>query len=127
MVETQTQNSGNLADTPPTAPIGNIRNAANSKEIVVGFFSTSTVSELRYWLDRKDVIGLPIGAYDENGEILNWDEELFFALIGRRPTPEPTPPNMPAISIYGGPPRVPTAICEYINSSTPFKPEGWRE
>ncbi|WP_247231953.1 DUF4249 domain-containing protein [Telluribacter sp. SYSU D00476] len=127
LVETQTQNSGGLADTPPTAPIGNIRNAANPQEIVVGFFSASSVTELRYWLDRRDATGLPIGAYDDNGVILNWEEELFYALTGRRPSPEPLPPFSPLISIYGGPPRVPTAICENNNTSTPFKPEGWRD
>lgn len=127
LVETQTQNSGGLADTPPTAPIGNIRNAANPKEIVVGFFSASTVTELRYWLDRKDATGFPLGAYDENGELLNQDEVLFYALIGRRPTPEPPPPSTPYIRIWGGPPRVPTAICEDSNTRTPFKPDGWRD
>jgi hypothetical protein len=132
LVEAQTQNTGGLADTPPAAPIGNIYNVANRNEAVVGYFGASGVSTVRYWLDRKDANIPPYGAKDEKGDYLTGIEELFFALNDRRPNPEPTPPYTgerpePAIQIWGGPPRVPTAICIESDGRTANKPVGWRD
>ncbi|HEV7348252.1 DUF4249 domain-containing protein [Telluribacter sp.] len=130
IVETQSQNSGGLADTPPSAPVGNVKNVANERENVVGFFTASAVSEVRHWLDRKDATGLPIAAYDEKGNPLHAHEELYFALYNRRPYPEPYPPytgerEAVKIQIWGGPPRVPTAVCVPSDSRTPQIPLGW--
>ncbi|GAA4458688.1 hypothetical protein GCM10023189_31330 [Nibrella saemangeumensis] len=132
LVETQTQNTGGLADTPPSAPVGNVKNTANARENVVGFFGASAASVVRYWLDRKDATGMPVAAFDDKGNPLLNNEELFYALNGRRPEPEPYPPYTgerlePKMQIWGGPPRVPTAICVPSDSRTPFKPEGWQE
>lgn len=44
----QTQRTGGLADTPPAAPIGNVRNRANPVEVVAGYFTTSAVTSQRY-------------------------------------------------------------------------------
>ncbi|MFN8347342.1 MAG: DUF4249 domain-containing protein [Spirosomataceae bacterium] len=131
LVEAQTQNTGGLADTPPAAPVGNVHNVANRNEAVVGYFAVTGVSEVRHWLDRKDAVGLPFGAVDAP-ENLTPEEVLFFALNRRTPNPEPTPPYTgprpsPAILIYGGPPRPPTAICYDTDSRTPRKPTGWRD
>lgn len=119
LLQQQTQNTGGLADTPPTALVGNVRNRANDRENVVGFFTASGVSTYTHWLDRKDTSGPAPG--------------LFAALNDyREPDPEPSPPYTgarpsPRILIWGGPPRVPTAVCVPSDSRTPFKPEGWRD
>ncbi|WP_337042647.1 DUF4249 domain-containing protein [Emticicia sp. 17c] len=110
----QISNAGGVADTPPTALIGNIHNIANPKEAVVGFFTASSVAKIRYWLDRKDTDGVvPPG--------------LFMALHSRAPVEEPAPPDNGYIMIWGGPPRVPTALCLESESRTANKPEGWQD
>ncbi|GAB3549052.1 hypothetical protein GCM10027577_26200 [Spirosoma fluminis] len=108
----QTQNTGGLADTPPTALVGNVRNQANARENVIGYFAASAVTEVRYWLDRKDAYEPAPG--------------LFLALNGRNPVSEPPPPFGPSF-IIDGPPRPPTAVCRLSDTRTSFKPEGWRE
>jgi hypothetical protein len=119
LFQQQIDNNGGIADTPPTALRGNIKNTANSKEVVVGYFSVSDVSSTKYWLDRKDTGGaIPPG--------------LFEALTARSPNPEPDPPytgprGSPMVLIWGGPPRVPTAFCIKSDSRTPSKPDGWRD
>ena len=125
LLENQTQNTGGLADLPPTVPIGNVHNTANSRENVVGYFTASAVATSRYWLDKQDSVGSSKGAYDENGVAASRNDELFYALNGRFPVAEDNPP--PSIVIVGGPPRPPTAICVFSDSRTPFKPEGWRD
>lgn len=111
----QTQNNGGVADSPPSAIVGNIQNVANPQESVVGFFTASAVSIKRYWLDRKDTQGIPPG--------------LFVAINGREPIPEPSLPASPVISIITTIPQKPpyTAVCSPTDSRTPFKPEGWRD
>ncbi len=119
LFQQQTENSGGIADTPPTALRGNVKNVANAREVVVGYFSASAVSSKRQWIDRKDTGGtIPPG--------------LFEALTGRIPNPEPPPPydgprGEALVKIWGGPPRVPTALCLKTNNRTPTKPEGWRD
>lgn len=108
----QTRNNGGIADTPPTALKGNIRNINNDRENVVGFFTVSAVSSVRYWLDRKDT-----GKLEPPG--------LFEGMNERNPSEEPLPPEKPYILIWGGPPRVPTATCLNSATSTPEKPVGW--
>jgi hypothetical protein len=110
----QTQSNGGIADTPPTALAGNISNVANAREIIVGYFTASSVASKRYWLDRKDT-----GKLDPPG--------LFLALNKRDPNLEPNPPELAYILIWDGPPRVPTATCLETESSTSRKPEGWIE
>ena len=107
----QSQRNGGLADTPPSAPVGNVRNLNDGREPVVGYFSASAVSVVRYWLDRKNVTG---PAPRLAGESPN----LFQALNGRQPVPEP-------IRGYRG--RPPLAVCVPSDRRTPVAPEGWRE
>ena len=103
----QTQANGGLADTPPAPLVGNVRNLANEKEIVSGYFTASAVSKIRYWLDRKNATGTAINLFQlQNG--------------GRYPVPEP----------YSRTPfetRPPTALCVPGDTRTPSQPEGWRE
>ena len=110
-LDEQTQRTGGLADTPPSAPVGNVRSLTNDREPVVGYFSASAVSSVRYWLDRKNVTGkVPNIA----GDLPN----LFYALNGRPPIPEPA---------RGYQYRPPLAVCVPSDTRTPVKPEGWRD
>lgn len=132
LVQDQTQNNGGLTDTPPVAPIGNVRNVANPRERVVGYFAAAGVATQRHWLDRKDTRGPSLGSRGDPQPPLDLGEELFVALNQRRLSREPPPPYQmnrfpPAILIFGGPPRVPTAVCVPSDSRTPVKPAGWRE
>ncbi|QDK78871.1 hypothetical protein EXU85_09740 [Spirosoma sp. KCTC 42546] len=123
LFQEQTQNSGGLADTPPTALAGNVHNVANIKEAVVGYFTASMISEKPIYIDRKDTEGFPFGK-DPAGYSGVEGEELFFALNSRQPIPEPRPPYEIRIFIDGTL-RPPTASCAPIDQRTPFKPVGW--
>ncbi|AKD57619.1 DUF4249 domain-containing protein [Spirosoma radiotolerans] len=127
LFQQQTQNTGGLADTPPTALIGNVLNAANHREGAVGYFTASAVSTSRYWLDRKDVSGRSLGNSDPANPSMLLGAELFFALNLRQPKPEPSPPYQPELYLISSPPRPPTAVCAPSNSKTPYRPEGWRD
>lgn len=132
LLQEQTQNSGGVADIPPTALVGNVKAVAGDPVSVIGFFAATAVSERRVWLDRKDTQGISYGATGLNGQTQNVGEELFYALSQRRPYPEPPPPytgirEQAKIQIFGGPPRVPTAICVPSDTRTVAKPEGWKE
>ena len=125
LFQDQTQNTGGLADTPPSAPVGNISNVANGQERVVGYFTASGLSTIRYWLDRKDVRGLPFGATDPAGTSTLPGSALFYAINHRQLTPEPIYPY-PNVRIWGGPPRPVTALCVPSDSRASAKPDGWR-
>ncbi|AUD07050.1 DUF4249 domain-containing protein [Spirosoma pollinicola] len=128
----QTQNTGGLADTPPTAPVGNVHNVANPKEVVVGYFTASGVFSKPIYIDRKDYQGVPLGYDPINGYPQGQGSELFYALNRRDPHPEPSPdpnppPNSPLVVNFfiDNTPRPPTALCAPLDQRTPFKPEGW--
>ncbi|GAB4037385.1 DUF4249 domain-containing protein [Spirosoma gilvum] len=132
LLQQQTQNSGGLADTPPTALAGNVRNITNSREPVAGYFTASAVSLYHQWLDRKDAEGIPLGAMDPEGPHNNIGDDLFYALNLRRPNPEPSPPYQgdrypPNVRIWPNNDRPPTAPCGPSETKTPYKPEGWRD
>jgi hypothetical protein len=113
-LEEQTQNSGGVADPPPSVTVGNIRNMADPEEVVVGFFTAAGVSTYRYWLDRKDTRGVPPG--------------LFLAFNGREPEPEPGPPAytyLPILDKHTTSSRPYTALCVESDEQTALKPEGW--
>lgn len=112
LFQEQTQSNGGIASNPPTALVGNITNVGNSREMVVGYFTASSVAAIRYWIDRKDT-----GKLEPSG--------LFEALNDRNPNPEPEPPELAYIVIWDGPPRVPKAICLETDHSTSHRPEGW--
>jgi hypothetical protein len=54
----QGQNTGTLADTPPAALVGNIRNVNDAREPVGGVFMISGTDTRLIWIDRKDVQGI---------------------------------------------------------------------
>jgi hypothetical protein len=96
-IEVQGQSSGGLADTPPAAIVGNIKNLTNSSEKVVGYFGVANIQKKRIWIDRKDTKGridLLLG-HEEKREIVTLN-------------------------------RPPLAVCTKTAFRTPFKPEGWQ-
>ncbi len=132
LFQNQTQNTGGLADSPPTALGGNVHQVDNPRQTMVGFFTASAVSLIHYWLDRKDYQGIAYGALDPEGTHDNAGDDLFYALNLRRPRPEPAPPYVggrqePKVRIWPNTDRPPLAPCLLSDSKTPFKPEGWRD
>lgn len=132
LFQNQTQKTGGLADSPPTALGGNVHQATNPQLMAVGYFSASAVSLAHHWLDRKDYQGMAYGALDPSGPHDNVGDDLFFALNQRRPRPEPAPPYIggrqePKVRIWPNTDRPPTAPCLLSDTKTPYKPEGWRD
>jgi hypothetical protein len=100
ILQAQSSSTGGLADTPPAAIVGNIRNITNPQERVVGFFGVVDIRKKRYWLNRNNAKG---------------NIELIF---GRPIVEEPQ-------GAFGTsrPPAVP---CLLTSSRTPITPEGWQ-
>jgi len=104
LVQDQSVNTGSLADTPPAPIRGNVANAADETELVLGYFSASEIAENRYWLERRNTSGaLPNG--------------LFATKTGRDPNLE-QPSDLRNI--------IPLSDCVLSNSRTPNSPSGWR-
>ncbi len=97
ILETQGEKTGGLADTPPTAIVGNIKNLTNPTEKVVGYFGVANIQKKKWWISRKDAIG---------------KREL---ILGHEIVEEPL--------IL---PRPPSIICTKTLFRTPIKPEGWQ-
>ncbi|WP_461132532.1 DUF4249 domain-containing protein [Spirosoma lituiforme] len=132
LFQDQTQNTGGLADTPPSALGGNVHQVAQPEVKTVGFFTASAASLEHYWLDRKDIQGIAYGALDPSGAHLQLGDDLFYALNQRRPNPEPSPPyqggrDAAKVWIWPNTDRPPMAPCLQSDNRTPYKPEGWRE
>lgn len=100
----QTKNSGGVAGSQPALLVGNIYNISKKNEPVVGYFSASSVSAVRYWLSRNDATGFTPG--------------LFQALNGHETVNEPS---------YYGRYRPPLAVCVASETRTPVKPVGWQD
>ena len=132
LFQDQSQNTGGLADTPPTALGGNVHRVDQPQVLVVGYFTASAVSLVHYWLDRKDYQGTAYGALDPKGPHINVGDDFFFALNRHLPYPEPPPPyvgerEQAQVRIWPNNDRPPTAPCLQSDHRTPFKPEGWRD
>ena len=94
----QNQTNGTLADSPPAALIGNIKNINNKSEIVGGYFMVANSSVKSVWVPRN-YTGSPNPIGLLNGRIVN---------------PEPSAPSRP-----------PVAPCVKSKTRTPLAPEGW--
>lgn len=104
LLQDQSINTGTLADTPPAPIKGNIRNVKDENELVLGYFSASSVSESRLMLDRRNTTGgLPNGLFS----FMNNRPVLLEELSNERPD-------------------VPLAICQPSFTRTPTPPLGWR-
>jgi hypothetical protein len=99
-LDLQSQKSGGLADTPPAAIVGNIRNVNNPSEKVVGYFGLVNIQKKKIWIDRKETSG------------------KLADILGRPINPEP----IGKFSLF--PP--PLAPCKKTAFKTPFRPEGWQ-
>lgn len=99
ILESQTQSSGGLTDTPPAPLVGNIKNLSNSEEQVVGFFCATGLQTSRIYIDRKNVTGTPIN------------------LLGREIRLEPSSPFATD--------RPPSARCFEGPNRTAIRPKGW--
>ncbi len=101
LVQTQGQNTGGLADTPPASLAGNVSCISHPDQPVAGYFIVSSLSQQLHWLDRKDVPA----------------ETHFLGLLnGRRPNPEPMEMDLT---------RPPLAPCVNGATRTSVKPAGW--
>ncbi|MDB5241628.1 MAG: hypothetical protein JWP57_2253 [Spirosoma sp.] len=135
----QTQHTGGLAGTQPAVLVGNVRQVGQSQASVVGYFSASTVSQVHYWLDRKDTQGIlsygatgPVDTLRPTGSYGNNQDGLFYAFNSRQPNPEPSPPYLgerqkAKVRLWPNADRPPLAPCLQSDNQTPFKPEGWRD
>ncbi|MFN3489920.1 MAG: DUF4249 family protein, partial [Emticicia sp.] len=104
LIQDQSINTGTLADTPPAPIKSNVYNKDDSGELILGYFSVSSVSEQKYMLRRKNASGAGLNA-------------LFFAKNNRLPQPEES--SVERLDI-------PLAICKKSLSRTPLKPAGWQ-
>ena len=104
LIEDQSENTGTLADTPPAPIKGNVVNTKNGNEIVLGYFSASSVSEIRYMMDRQNAIGAV-------------KDGLFKYQNRRDPIPESESDERPSI---------PLAICNPGVSRTAIAPKNWQ-
>lgn len=123
LLQQQTQNTGGIADTPPTAIVGNMTNPANPRERVVGLFTASAIAPVRHWLDKKDATTIALGAYDDLRQIVQDEDELYYVENTRTPKLGPDGPSFTP----GGTSRFITAPCIPSDSRTPNKPEGWQD
>ena len=139
LFQEQTQHTGGLADSPPTALGGNVHQVGHNQGNVVGYFSASAVSLVHYWLDRKDTKGTlaygatgPVDTLHPKGTYATGGDGLFFAFNSRQPNLEPSPPYLgerakAKVRLWPNADRPPLAPCLQSDNQTPFKPEGWRE
>jgi hypothetical protein len=101
LVESQGQNTGGLADTPPATLAGNINSTTNLDQAVAGYFIVSSVSKKLVWLDKEEIP-------DSAPEI--------GLLGGRRPNPETMGNDLT---------RPPLAPCVNSEGRTNKEPNGW--
>ena len=100
----QTQNTGTLADTPPAPVAGNVRNVANDRENVVGYFSAASVAVQPHKLTRQNVT---TGSF----------QGLFYAINRRFPSLD--------LKLDGTRNGIPSALCLPGRTRTDVTPPGW--
>ena len=103
LLENQAIQTGTLADTPPAPIQGNVYNEENVKELVLGYFNVSAVSEYRLMISRRNT----------EGAVLN---SLFRIINKRSPNLEPESNERPDI---------PLAICKPSRFRSADIPRGW--
>ena len=102
LVQTQGQNTGGLADTPPVTLIGNVSSTTDFNQPVAGYFVVASSDQKLYWLDKLDI---PKGT-------------IALGLLGDGRSARPEPSGMDLT-------RPPLASCINSDKRTSVKPEGW--
>jgi hypothetical protein len=100
ILESQSQTNGGLADSPPAAIVGNVRNLTNPEERVAGYFSVAEIQSKKHWVKRTDSSG-------------DYDLILGHAAFEEAPSP---------LDIT----RPPKAPCVKSATRTNVKPVGWQ-
>lgn len=80
ILQDQTQNTGTLADSPPAPTAGNVKNINNPDENTFGYFSASSVSVLKYYMNRQNTTG---GRF--NGLFLSINKRIPNLPVGNYP------------------------------------------
>ncbi|MFT6205805.1 MAG: hypothetical protein ACI9V1_003134 [Spirosomataceae bacterium] len=96
----QSQNNGGLADTPPAALIGNVRDVNNPTEAVGGYFMVASERTTMLWIDRRDAVNQNLPT---------------IGFLGRPIS----------LEVTNDPSRPPLAPCTDGRFRTPNKPNGW--
>ena len=104
LIQDQSVETGTLVDTPPAPIKSNLTNLNDKGELVLGFFSVSSVYEVRQMLSRKNT----------NGGISNG---LFITINNRTP-------NFEFASLERF--FVPFAVIKNSKTRTSVKPYGWQ-
>jgi Domain of unknown function (DUF4249) len=55
VIQDQTEKTGTLADTPPTAFLGNLNSKKTESAQIIGYFQLARQSKINYMLDRSDI------------------------------------------------------------------------
>jgi hypothetical protein len=97
-LESQTQTSGGLTDTPASAIVGNVSNLSNNNDKVIGYFGVVSIQKKNYWIDRKEA------------------QQPYESLLGHVLSEESATPDLS---------RPPLSPCTKNGSRTPVRPEGW--
>ncbi len=106
LLESISQRTGTLTDTPPAPIIGNISNTGNPSEVVIGYFMATGSNSANYLIDRTP----------------NLKEATFTSLVGHTINYEPDlGPASPPLFEF----RAPRQICKEGKSRTPKTPLGW--
>lgn len=101
LVQSQGQNTGGLADTPPVTLVGNV-SGSDISQPVAGYFIVGSSDQKLYWLDKLDI---PAGT-------------PTLGLLGDGRSARPEPSGMDTT-------RPPMAPCTNSDKRTNHKPEGW--
>jgi hypothetical protein len=98
ILESQSQSSGGLADTPASAIVGNIKNLTNPDDKVIGYFGVVSIQKKNHWIDRKEAV-------------FPYENIVGHDIVEESPSPDTS--------------RPPMAPCSKTSTRTPTKPEGW--
>ena len=107
----QVQNNGTLADSPPAPIAGNVKNTANPRENVVGYFSAASVAVNTHKIIRRNT---PASTGQFRG--------LFYVQNKRLPNVE-SPRDGGTLFGVG----VPSAVCVPSRTRTDQLPPGWNQ
>lgn len=80
ILKKNTENLGSIFDAQPSQLVGNFHSVKNPSELVIGFFSASSVQEKRLFITKYDV---------SNWHFIDSTRECGITTIGHAPLPDP--------------------------------------